>query len=83
MPDLDLVTAEGQVRVFKLLHDARPLLLQFGNAGDFDVTAWGDRVRVIDASYAGKWELPVIGVVPAPRAVLVRPDGYVGWVSAH
>ena len=27
MPDLDLVTAAGPLRVFTLLHDARPLLL--------------------------------------------------------
>jgi 3-(3-hydroxy-phenyl)propionate hydroxylase len=83
MPDLDLVTADGTVRVFTLLHEALPLLLNFGKAGDVDVTAWGDRVRAIEATYSGKWELPVIGVVPAPRAVLVRPDGYVGWVSVH
>jgi 3-(3-hydroxy-phenyl)propionate hydroxylase len=83
MPDLDLVTADGTVRVFTLLNDARPLLLNFGKASDVDVTAWGDRVRAIDAGYAGTWELPVLGVVPAPSAVLVRPDGYVGWVAVQ
>ena len=29
----------------------------------------------------GKWELPAIGRVAAPSAVLVRPDGYVAWVG--
>jgi 3-(3-hydroxy-phenyl)propionate hydroxylase len=81
MPDLDLVTADGPVRVFSLLHDARPVLLNFGKPGGVDVAPWADRVRSIDASYAGSWELPVIGVVPGPTAVLIRPDGYVAWVG--
>jgi 2-polyprenyl-6-methoxyphenol hydroxylase-like FAD-dependent oxidoreductase len=81
MPDLDLVTANGRRRVFELLHDARPLLLNVGQSGGFDITPWADRVQLIDASYQGKWELPVIGVVGAPTAVLIRPDGYVAWVG--
>ena len=81
MPDLDLVTANGPLRVFTLLHDARPLLLDFGEPGDFDITPWADRVRLVDAEYAGVWELPVIGAVTAPTAVLIRPDGYVAWVG--
>jgi 3-(3-hydroxy-phenyl)propionate hydroxylase len=81
MPDLDLVTADGRVRVFELLHDARPLLLNLGQPGDFDITPWADRVQLIDASYQGEWELPVLGVVSAPTAVLIRPDGYVAWVG--
>jgi 2-polyprenyl-6-methoxyphenol hydroxylase-like FAD-dependent oxidoreductase len=81
MPDLDLVTPDGPVRVFALLHDARPLLLDFGEPGGIDITPWADRVRLIDAEYAGAWELPVIGPVPAPAAVLVRPDGHVAWVG--
>ena len=81
MPDLDLVTADGPLRVFTLLHDARPVLLNLGEPGDFDITPWADRVRSIDAGYAGPWELPVIGAVPAPTAVLIRPDGYVAWVG--
>jgi hypothetical protein len=78
MPDLDLVTAGGPLRVFTLLHDARPVLLNFGEPG-FDITPWADRVQLIDAKYMGTWELPAIGVVTAPTAVLVRPDGYVAW----
>jgi 2-polyprenyl-6-methoxyphenol hydroxylase-like FAD-dependent oxidoreductase len=81
MPDLDLVTADGPLRVFDLLHDARPVLLNLGQPGDFDITPWADRVHLIDASYEGEWELPVLGVVSAPAAVLIRPDGYVAWVG--
>ena len=81
MPDLDLVTANGEVRVFTLLHAARPVLLNLGAPGSVDITPWRDRVQVIDATYAGKWELPVLGAVTAPTAVLIRPDGYVAWVG--
>jgi 3-(3-hydroxy-phenyl)propionate hydroxylase len=81
MPDLDLVTAGGARRVFELLHDARPLLLNLGQPGDLDIEQWAARVKLIDASYQGKWELPVVGVVAAPAAVLIRPDGYVAWVG--
>jgi 3-(3-hydroxy-phenyl)propionate hydroxylase len=80
-PDLDLITAAGPLRIFQLLHDARPLLLNLGQPGDFEITPWADRVRLIDASYEGEWELPVLGVVSAPTAVLIRPDGYVAWVG--
>jgi 2-polyprenyl-6-methoxyphenol hydroxylase-like FAD-dependent oxidoreductase len=81
MPDLDLVTANGPLRVFSLLHRARPVLLNLGEPGGFDITPWADRVRLIDATYAGPWELPAIGAVTAPTALLVRPDGYVAWVG--
>lgn len=81
MPDLDLITEAGSVRVFTLLHDARPVLVDFGTSGNIDVASWADRVRLIDARHDGSWELPVIGEVAAPAAVLVRPDGYVAWVG--
>ncbi|HEY2857800.1 MAG TPA: FAD-dependent monooxygenase [Terracidiphilus sp.] len=81
MPDLDLVTTYGPLRVFTLLHNARPALLNFGASGGFDITPWADRVPLIDAEYGGAWELPVIGAVAAPAAVLVRPDGYVAWAG--
>jgi 3-(3-hydroxy-phenyl)propionate hydroxylase len=81
MPDLDLVTAEGPLRVFSLLRDARPTLLNLGEPRAFDIAPWLDRVPVIDAEYAGPWELPVIGTVTAPTAVLIRPDGHVAWVG--
>jgi 2-polyprenyl-6-methoxyphenol hydroxylase-like FAD-dependent oxidoreductase len=81
MPDLDLVTADGPLRVFELLHDAKPVLLNLGEPGGFDITPWADRVQLIDAQYVGPWELPVLGAVTAPTAVLIRPDGYAAWVG--
>ena len=81
MPDLDIVSANGPLRVFTLLHGAQPVLLNFGEPGGFDITPWADRVQLIDARYDGTWELPAIGAVTAPAAVLVRPDGYVAWVG--
>jgi 2-polyprenyl-6-methoxyphenol hydroxylase-like FAD-dependent oxidoreductase len=81
MPDLDLVTADGPLRVFELLHDAKPVLLNLGKPSGFDITPWADRVQLIDADYDGPWELPVLGTVTAPTAVLIRPDGYLAWVG--
>jgi hypothetical protein len=81
MPDLDLDTTNGPRRVFTLLHDARPVLLNLGAPGGFDITPWADRIRLIEAKYDGVWELPALGTVTAPTAVLVRPDGYVAWVG--
>ena len=81
IPDLDLVTADGPLRVFELLHDARPVLLNLGEPDSFDITPWSDRVQLIDAEYDGLWELPVLGAVTAPTAVLIRPDGYIAWVG--
>jgi 3-(3-hydroxy-phenyl)propionate hydroxylase len=81
MPDLDLVTADGPLRVYTLLHDARPVFLNLGEPGGVDIAPWADRVRLIDAECDGPWELPVLGAVTAPTAVLVRPDGYVAWVG--
>jgi 2-polyprenyl-6-methoxyphenol hydroxylase-like FAD-dependent oxidoreductase len=81
MPDLDLVTADGPLRVFTLLHDARPVLLNLGESGSLDITPWADRVQLIEAEYTGVWELPVLGAVSAPTAVLIRPDGHVAWVG--
>jgi 3-(3-hydroxy-phenyl)propionate hydroxylase len=81
VPDLDLHTAAGPTRVFTLLHDARPVLLNFAEPGGFDISAWSNRVRLVDATHDGVWELPVIGKVAAPAAVLIRPDGYVAWAG--
>jgi 3-(3-hydroxy-phenyl)propionate hydroxylase len=80
VPDLDLVTAAGPVRAFSLLHDARPVLLNLGEPGGFDSAPW-PRVKLVEAAYTGPWELPVLGEVDAPAAVLIRPDGYVAWVG--
>jgi 3-(3-hydroxy-phenyl)propionate hydroxylase len=81
IPDLDLVTAGGPVRVFTLLHDARAVLLNLGRPWACDTSPWADRVSAIDAEYAGQWELPALGQVAAPAVVLIRPDGYVAWVE--
>jgi 2-polyprenyl-6-methoxyphenol hydroxylase-like FAD-dependent oxidoreductase len=81
MPDLDLQTTDGPTRVFALLHEARPVLLNLGAPGGFDMSPWADRVRFVDAEHAGGWELPVLGEVSAPPAVLLRPDGHVAWAG--
>ena len=81
MPDLDLDTADGPTRVFTLLHDARPVLLNLGEPGGFDISPWANRVRFVDAKHDGVWELPVLGEVAAPAAVLIRPDGHVAWAG--
>ncbi|PDT03543.1 hypothetical protein CO666_13245 [Rhizobium chutanense] len=81
MPDLELVTSDGRLRVYTLLKNAQPALLNLGAPGSLDVTPWSGRIRSVDASYDGPWELPAIGAVSAPTAVLIRPDGYVAWVG--
>ncbi len=80
MPDLDVHTAEGPTRAFAMLHAARPVLLDFGASVGFDVSPWPG-VQTIHARYDGPWELPVIGQVAAPSAVLIRPDGHVAWTG--
>jgi hypothetical protein len=85
MPDLDLRTdgdgAGGATRVYELLHDARPVLLDLGEGGAAAVAPDVRRLRRVDATYDGMWELPVLGAVTAPAAVLIRPDGYVAWAG--
>ncbi len=89
IPDLDIDTADGPTRVFALLHDARPVLLNVaapldgrdGEPAAADLSAWADRVQMVDATYNGRWELPVVGDVEPPAAVLIRPDGYVAWAG--
>ncbi len=81
MPDLDVHTADGPTRVFRLLHDARPVLLNLGEPGGFDISPWADRVRLVDAWHDGVWELPVLGEIAAPPAVVIRPDGHVAWAG--
>jgi 2-polyprenyl-6-methoxyphenol hydroxylase-like FAD-dependent oxidoreductase len=81
MPDLDISTADGARRVYQLLHNAGPVLLNFDQPSVLEITPWGDRVHHMNVKYAGAWELPELGAVPAPTAVLIRPDGYVAWVG--
>jgi hypothetical protein len=79
MPDLEVEIEGVSWRVFTLLHEARAVLLNLGDP--VEISGWADRVRSIDARYDGPWELPVLGAVSAPAAVLIRPDGYVAWVG--
>lgn len=81
MPDLDVVTAGGPLRVFTLLHKARPVLLNLGEPRRFDLAGWSGRAQLVDAEYAGRWDLPALGAVSPPNGVLIRPDGYVAWVA--
>jgi 3-(3-hydroxy-phenyl)propionate hydroxylase len=81
MPDLDLATPTDSLRVFSLLHDARPVLLDLDEPGALNIGPWAARVQLVEAEHGGRWELPVIGEVAAPSAVLIRPDGYVAWVG--
>ena len=83
MPDLDLTSASGPLRAYRLLHRATPVFLNLGDPGAIELTPWADRVRVVDAAYTGAWELPVLGAVRAPTAVLIRPDGYVAWAGGQ
>ncbi|TIT20791.1 MAG: hypothetical protein E5W70_19750 [Mesorhizobium sp.] len=81
MPDLDLATPDGSMRVFALLQNARPVLLNLGAPGSFDIKPWSDRIKLVYAKCDDPWELPALGLVSAPTAVLIRPDGYVAWVG--
>jgi hypothetical protein len=81
MPDLDIRTLDGPTCAYALLHDARPVLLTFAQPTVEGISRWADRVRHIDATHEGAWELPVLGQVSAPSAVLIRPDGHVAWVG--
>jgi aromatic ring hydroxylase-like protein len=57
------------------------MLLNLGEPSELDIAPWADRVQLVDAAYDGPWELPALGAVAAPTAVLIRPDGYVAWVG--
>jgi len=81
MPDLDVVTKDGPLRVFSLLHEGRALLINFGEPRRIEVSGWANRVHVVDAEYTGGWERPAVGVVSGPAVVLVRPDGYLAWAG--
>lgn len=81
MPDLALTVDGRPMRLFTLLHHARGVLLNFGGAEVPDIQRWADRVTRIDADTDDAWELPAIGEITKPAAVLVRPDGHVAWVG--
>ncbi|MEO7425677.1 MAG: FAD-dependent monooxygenase [Fibrobacteria bacterium] len=81
VPDLDLVMKGGMVPLYSLLHKARPVLLNLGKADELAIGPWAERVSSADAEYEGGWELPVLGKVASPSAVLIRPDGHAAWVG--
>ncbi len=81
MPDLEVATERGAVRVFGLLHDARPVLLNLGDSRALDAIPLPARLKRVEARYDGPWELPALGAVAAPVSVLIRPDGHVAWVG--
>ena len=81
MPDLEVRTDRGPTRVYQLLHDARPVLIDFSHTADPGTRLRPEGVQVVAATYDGRWELPVIGEVAAPGAVLIRPDGHVAWAG--
>ncbi|HLH04590.1 MAG TPA: FAD-dependent monooxygenase [Bryobacteraceae bacterium] len=81
MPDLDLISTDGSVRVYTLLHTGRPVFLNLDESRSFDIAPWANRVQRIDAKYEGKWQLPALGMISTPEAVLIRPDGYVAWAG--
>ena len=80
VPDVDLVTPDGPRRLFSLLHGARPVLLSL-DGSPLTPGRWAGRVRHVTAITADRWVVPVVGEVPAPTAVLIRPDGHAGWVA--
>jgi 2-polyprenyl-6-methoxyphenol hydroxylase-like FAD-dependent oxidoreductase len=81
IPDLELSTPEGPRRLYTFLHSANAVLFNFGDPGSLTIRGWSDRVRRVDARYSGAWNLPALGPVAAPGAVLVRPDGHVAWTG--
>ena len=77
VPDIELDTSDGPTRIYQRLHHANPLFVNLGLGSELDTTPWPNGMQHIDATYTGTWELPVIGEVEPPSALLVRPDGYV------
>ncbi|WP_234382417.1 MULTISPECIES: FAD-dependent monooxygenase [unclassified Streptomyces] len=84
VPDADLKTPEGTIGVYDLLHAGRPVLLDLSGSAALAAVAgaWADRVDFVEArSEDGSWPVPAIDEVPAPAAVLIRPDGHVAWAT--
>ncbi|MFE3093566.1 FAD-dependent monooxygenase [Streptomyces sp. NPDC059248] len=82
VPDAGLKTPDGTARVYELLAGARGVLLDLrGGAGAAAaVRGWADRIDPVEARAAdGDWSVPGVGAVPAPAALLIRPDGHIAW----
>ncbi len=83
VPDVELDTADGSTRMYELLHRAEPLYIELGpTAPGSATTEVPDRIRRISATYDRVWELPLLGQVDPPTALLVRPDGHVAWAGS-
>lgn len=84
VPDADLKTPDGVTRVYELLHAARPVLLDLRGSAEVAaaVEGWADRVDLVEArSEDDHWPVPALGEIPAPAALLIRPDGHVAWAA--
>jgi 2-polyprenyl-6-methoxyphenol hydroxylase-like FAD-dependent oxidoreductase len=83
VPDLELSTATGKISLFRLLREAKHVLLVLGGELTRDLGPWSESLVRVDAHVLPKssWALPVIGAVRAVEALLVRPDGHVAWVG--
>jgi 3-(3-hydroxy-phenyl)propionate hydroxylase len=81
VPDLEMKTANGAARVYEYLHDAKALLLDLDTTSHVDPSPWSERVKHIVGTCPGPWELPIVGAVETPSALLIRPDGYVAWAG--
>ena len=80
IPDLELTRGEDTVQLYSLMHGAKPLFLTSGDA-PADLEGWADRVTIEQVTFPETWRIPVTGEVASPRAVLVRPDGYIAWID--
>ncbi|SDO12538.1 FAD-dependent monooxygenase [Actinacidiphila guanduensis] len=75
LPEQDLVVADAKTTTFELLTPGRPILLDLHDNAQLRATAaaWSDRVDTVTATRPDP---------DAPAAsLLVRPDGYLAWVS--
>jgi bifunctional hydroxylase/dehydrase len=75
LPDQDLLVGDEKTHTYALLHEARGVLLNLHDSADMRATVgpWADRVTAVTATRPDP---------DAPAAsVLVRPDGYVAWIS--
>ena len=81
IPDLDLQTSDGSIRMFSLLQKAEPIFLMLDETDHFDISSWAKHIQAVKAKCVGTLTLPILGKVTVPAAVLIRPDGYVAWAG--
>ncbi|WP_150255856.1 FAD-dependent monooxygenase [Nocardiopsis deserti] len=73
-PDFTVTTPHGEQRLSRIMHTARPVLIDLtdGSGVTDTVSGWKDRVDTVQGAPAEN--------APA-RALLVRPDGFVAWAT--